>query len=75
MRSYAGIIKEVELANFIIDTFAIAPLNDELRYNKDGNITHFAIEHPFSAVNLSPQKNVHECPKKEILVHVLLPKT
>ena len=57
MRSYAGIIKEVELANFIIDTFAIAPLNDELRYNKDENITHFAIEHHFlvrfSAVNLS----------------------
>ena len=43
MRSYASIIKEIELANFLIDTFVIAPLNDELRYNKGENITHFAI--------------------------------
>ena len=72
---HASIINEIKLATFLIDTFVIAPLNDELCYEKGENITHFAIEHPFSAVNLSPQKNVHECPKKEILVHVLLPKT
>ena len=62
MRSYASIIKEIELANFRIDTFVIAPLNDELRYNKGENITHFAIgphfSSRFSAVNLShkPEK-------------------
>ena len=75
MFSHASTIKEIKLATFLRDTFAIDPLNDELRCEKGENITHFAIEHPFSAVNLSPQKNVHECPKKEILVHVLLPKT
>ena len=57
MFSYASTIKEIELATFLRDTFVIAPLNDELRYEKDDNITHFAIEHHFlvrfSAVNLS----------------------
>ena len=57
MRSHAGTIKEIELANFLIDTFVIAPLNDELRYNNGENITHFAIgphfSSRFSAVNLS----------------------
>ena len=55
MRSYAGIIKENILANFVIDTFVIAPLNNELCYEKGENTTHFAIVHRFSAVNLSPQ--------------------
>ena len=50
MRSYAGIIKEIEFANFLIDTFVIAPLNDELRYNKGENITHFAIGPHFSVL-------------------------
>jgi hypothetical protein len=57
VRSYASIIKEIELTNFRIDTFVIAPLNDELRYDKGENITHFAIgphiSSRFSAVNLS----------------------
>ena len=54
---HASIIKEIKLATFLIDTFVIAPLNDELRYNRGEKITHFAIEHHFlvrfSAVNLS----------------------
>ena len=29
------------LANFLIGTFVIAPLNDELRCNKGENISHF----------------------------------
>jgi hypothetical protein len=57
VRSYASIIKEIELANFLIHTFVIAPLNDELRYYKGENITHFGIGphffSRFSAVNLS----------------------
>ena len=55
MRSYAGIIKEDILANFVIDTFVIAPLINELCYEKGENTTHFAIVNRFSAVNLSPQ--------------------
>jgi hypothetical protein len=55
VRSYASIINENELANFLIDTFVIAPLNNELCYEKGENATHFAIVHRFSAVNLSPQ--------------------
>ena len=61
MRSYASIIKEIELSNLLIDTFVIVPLDDELRCNKGENVTHS----PFcyllgrlSAVNLiylSPQ--------------------
>ena len=42
---HASIIKEIKLATFLIDTFVIAPLNDELCYEKGKNITHFAIEH------------------------------
>ena len=42
---HASIIKEIKLATFLIDTFVIAPLNDELCYEKGENITHFAIEH------------------------------
>ena len=46
MRSYASIVKEIELTNFFIGTFVIAHLNDELRYNNKGeNITHFAFCH------------------------------
>ena len=47
MFSHAGTITEIELANFLIDTLVIAPLNDKLRYNKGGNVTHFAIGPPF----------------------------
>jgi hypothetical protein len=54
---HANIIKEIKPATFLIDTFVIAPLNDELRYYKGENITHFAIGphffSRFSAVNLS----------------------
>ena len=57
MFSHASTIKEIKLATFLRDTFAIAPLNDELCYEEGENITHFAIEHHFlvrfSAVNLS----------------------
>ena len=48
MCSDASIIKEIEFANFLIDTFVIAPLNDELRCNivvikvKISLILHFA---------------------------------
>ena len=42
---HASIIEEIKLATFPIDTFVIAPLNDELCYEKGVNITHFAIEH------------------------------
>ena len=49
MFSHAGTIKEIKLAIFLIDTSVIAPLNDELRYNKGENITHFAIGALFNA--------------------------
>ena len=55
MRSYANIIKENELTNFIIDTFVIAPLDNELCYKKGENTTHSAIVHRFSAVSVSPK--------------------
>ena len=55
MLSYASIINENELANFVIDTVVVAPLNNELCYEKGENTTHFAIVYRFSAVNLSPQ--------------------
>ena len=42
---HASIIKEIKPATFLIDTFVIAPLNDELCYEKGEIITHFAIEH------------------------------
>jgi hypothetical protein len=37
--------QEIKLATFLIETFVITPLNDELCYEKGENITHFAIEH------------------------------
>ena len=42
---HASIIKEIRLATFLIDTFVIVPLDDELFYEKGENITHFAFEH------------------------------
>ena len=49
MFSHAGTLEEIGLASFCIDTFVIAPLNDELRYNKGETVTHFAIGALFSA--------------------------
>ena len=64
MCSDASIIKEIEFANFLIDTFVIAPLNDELRCNKGENIPHFSIlplfRSPFSSQSestINPQKH------------------
>ena len=45
MFSHASTTKEIKLATSLRDTFVIAPLNDELCYEKGENITHFAIEH------------------------------
>ena len=60
---HASIIKEIKLATFLIDTFVIAPLNDELCYEKGDNVTHFAIEHRQNLQYIVVRK-------REFLVHV-----